>query len=163
MRSVIGRLREWGFESRFPTPSGHALRRWFPLSRHAVQRATIIVASSKQRCGSYGRAHPGETCRRCLGSGAVCIGAFGAGRWALAGRWHQLHEVLQVRPSDDLLMDSTIVKAHPHAAGALKKGAGNHQKVSAALAVAFPQRFMRSFRPRARWCASSSREARRLT
>ncbi|MCA9599905.1 MAG: transposase, partial [Myxococcales bacterium] len=33
-------------------------------------------------------------------------------RWALAGRWHQLHEVLQVRPSDDLLMDSTIVKAH---------------------------------------------------
>lgn len=84
-------------------------------------------------------------------------------RWALAGRWHQLHEVLQVRPSDDLLMDSTIVKAHPHAAGALKKGAGNHQKVSAALAVAFPQRFMRSFQPRARWCASSSREARRLT
>ncbi|MCB9578978.1 MAG: IS5 family transposase [Polyangiaceae bacterium] len=84
-------------------------------------------------------------------------------RWALAGRWHQLHEVLQVRPSDDLLMDSTIVKAHPHAAGALKKGAGNHQKVSAVLAVAFPQRFMRSFQPRARWCASSSREARRLT
>ena len=84
-------------------------------------------------------------------------------RWALAGRWHRLHEVLQVRPSDDLLMDSTIVKAHPHAAGALKKGAGNHQKVSAALAVAFPQRFMRSFQPRARWCASSSREARRLT
>jgi transposase len=40
----------------------------------------------------------------------------------LAGRWHALHRSLCSRERTILLLiDSTIVKAHPHAAGALRK------------------------------------------
>ena len=81
-------------------------------------------------------------------------------RWALSGRWQRLHEALRTEFVDDLLMDSTIVKAHPHAAGALKKGAGNHHRGWAAHAVAFRRRFTRSFRYTVRWYVSSSLEAR---
>src|SRR5687767_12410732 len=41
-------------------------------------------------------------------------------RWAVAGRWDVLRRVLSLRPSKGpVLIDSTIVKAHGHAAGAL--------------------------------------------
>lgn len=44
-------------------------------------------------------------------------------RWALAGRWETLRERLaEPRAGGLLLIDSTIVKAHPHAAGARKRG-----------------------------------------
>lgn len=47
-------------------------------------------------------------------------------RWALAGRWDVLHE--DIAPAFDatalLRIDSTIVKAHPHAAGALRRNGG---------------------------------------
>ena len=47
-------------------------------------------------------------------------------RWAIAGRWDTLHE--EVAPTRDtkaaLLIDSTIVKAHPHAAGASRRNGG---------------------------------------
>lgn len=40
-------------------------------------------------------------------------------RWAIAGRWERLRQLLAASPSRQrLLIDSTIVKAHPHAAGA---------------------------------------------
>jgi transposase len=45
-------------------------------------------------------------------------------RWAKRGVWHRLWEELRKEPfagARDLLMDSTTVRAHPHAAGALKK------------------------------------------
>jgi transposase len=42
-------------------------------------------------------------------------------RWALTGRWETLRRSLTVvRNGELLLLDSTIVKAHPHAAGARK-------------------------------------------
>ena len=46
-------------------------------------------------------------------------------RWAVGGRWESLRRALAGRetPYDLLLIDSTIVKAHPHSAGA-RKGAG---------------------------------------
>jgi transposase len=45
-------------------------------------------------------------------------------RWALAGTWERLRRALSLTTAFRfLLVDSTIVKAHPHAAGALK-GAG---------------------------------------
>jgi transposase len=44
-------------------------------------------------------------------------------RWAVAGRWESLRRALSApnEPNDLLLIDSTIVKAHPHAAGARRK------------------------------------------
>ena len=46
-------------------------------------------------------------------------------RWALAGRWDALHGLLRSKERAELLViDSTIVKAHPHAAGASKSRGG---------------------------------------
>jgi transposase len=40
-------------------------------------------------------------------------------RWAKAGRWQQIFEALAVEVDEEFLMiDSTIVRAHQHAAGA---------------------------------------------
>jgi transposase len=43
-------------------------------------------------------------------------------RWAKAGRWQAIFEQMQDPDLEWLLIDSTIVRAHQHAAGALKKG-----------------------------------------
>ena len=50
-------------------------------------------------------------------------------RWALTGRWERLRSALSSAaisdaPSSLLLIDSTIVKAHAHAAGASRKSGG---------------------------------------
>ena len=45
-------------------------------------------------------------------------------RWALAGRWETLRQSLRRAESKLILIDSTIVKAHPHAAGALRSTGG---------------------------------------
>jgi transposase len=45
-------------------------------------------------------------------------------RWALAGRWEALRRILERRAATLALLDSTIVKAHPHAAGALRRTGG---------------------------------------
>jgi transposase len=46
-------------------------------------------------------------------------------RWALAGRWEALRQSFaESRSGELLLIDSTIVKAHPHAAGARKSIGG---------------------------------------
>ena len=60
-------------------------------------------------------------------------------RWTRKGRWQKLFEVLQDHDLAWLLLDSTIVRVHPHAAGA-KKGrtakAGRPSRPSAAAAAA---------------------------
>ena len=43
-------------------------------------------------------------------------------RWAKVGRWQGIFEQMQDPDLEWLLIDSTIVRAHQHAAGALKKG-----------------------------------------
>lgn len=43
-------------------------------------------------------------------------------RWAKAGRWQAIFEQIQDPDLEWLLLDSTIIRAHQHAAGALKKG-----------------------------------------
>jgi transposase len=45
-------------------------------------------------------------------------------RWALAGRWETLRHSLRRPESKLVLIDSTIIKAHPHAAGALRRTGG---------------------------------------
>lgn len=42
-------------------------------------------------------------------------------RWAKLGRWEAIFEVLQEPDTEWLMLDSTVVRAHQHAAGA-KKG-----------------------------------------
>jgi len=44
-------------------------------------------------------------------------------RWAQAGRWQQIFEALQQPDLDWIMLDSTVVRAHQHAAGAQKRGA----------------------------------------
>ncbi len=64
-------------------------------------------------------------------------------RWALMGRWEGLRRALggQASPAKLLLIDSTIVKAHPHAAGARKRGAGRAARPLGDHGVASPRRF----------------------
>jgi transposase len=60
-------------------------------------------------------------------------------RWAKKGRWHKLFEQLQDPDLEWLILDSTSIRAHQHAAGAAKKApvqAGKRSKPSAAAAAA---------------------------
>ena len=43
-------------------------------------------------------------------------------RWAVAGRWEALRQTFEKQRHCYLLIDSTIIKAHPHAAGAWNQG-----------------------------------------
>jgi transposase len=45
-------------------------------------------------------------------------------RWARKGVWQKVFDVLQDPDLEWLLLDSTIIRAHPHAAGARKKADG---------------------------------------
>ena len=60
-------------------------------------------------------------------------------RWAAKGRWQMIFEHLQDPDLEWLILDSTIIRAHPHAAGA-KKGrtarAGSPSRPSAAAGAA---------------------------
>jgi transposase len=52
-------------------------------------------------------------------------------RWARNGVWQKVFDVLQDPDLEWLILDSTIIRAHPHAAGAKKKAtaaAGNRSR-----------------------------------
>ena len=60
-------------------------------------------------------------------------------RWARKGRWQKIFEVLQDPDLEWLILDSTIIRAHQHAAGAEKKvtePAGKTSRHSAAAGAA---------------------------
>jgi len=66
-------------------------------------------------------------------------------RWERRGIWRQLWQHLQQEEftvAKALFIDSTIVRAHQHAAGALKKTAGKRPRLWAALGVDFPPKSM---------------------
>ena len=66
-------------------------------------------------------------------------------RWERRGLWRQLWERLQTDASPrtrHLFIDATIVRAHQHAAGALKKTAGTRPRLWAALGAAYPPKSM---------------------
>jgi putative transposase len=83
-------------------------------------------------------------------------------RWARAGRWDALHRGLrgELPKATRLLIDSTIVKAHPHAAGASKKGEVNPLRGSGVRAVGSLRRCMPSYRSAESSFAMSSLGAR---
>jgi transposase len=49
-------------------------------------------------------------------------------RWAKKGTWQRVFEALQDPDLEWLILDSTIIRAHPHAAGAKKKRTGPRDK-----------------------------------
>lgn len=68
-------------------------------------------------------------------------------RWERRGLWRQLWERLQTDASPQtrhLFIDATIVRAHQHAAGALKKTAGTPHRLWAALEAAGRPKSMRA-------------------
>jgi len=65
-------------------------------------------------------------------------------RWAAKGRWEALAAVFRDPDSDVLVLDSTVVRAHPCAAGAEKKGtapAGKGNRPSAAASAGSAPKF----------------------
>ena len=66
-------------------------------------------------------------------------------RWEARGIWRQLWERLQTEGCEvatHVFIDSTIVRAHQHAAGARKKTVGKRHRLWDALGVVFPPRSM---------------------
>ncbi len=49
-------------------------------------------------------------------------------RWAAKGRWDPLLAALRDPELDILILDSTVIRAHPCAAGAQKKAAGKRRR-----------------------------------
>jgi transposase len=65
-------------------------------------------------------------------------------RWEARASWRRLWERLQSEGCEvatHIFIDSTIVRAHQHAAGARKKTAGKRHRLWDALGVAFPPKF----------------------
>jgi transposase len=66
-------------------------------------------------------------------------------RWEARGIWKKLWERLQVdelKIARNIFIDSTIVRAHQHAAGALKKTVGKPPKLWDVLVGDFPRKSM---------------------
>jgi transposase len=64
-------------------------------------------------------------------------------RWAKKGVWQRVYETLQDPDLEWLTLDSTVVRAHQHAAGAPKKTAARQRKRWAAAEAALAPRSMR--------------------
>ncbi len=76
-------------------------------------------------------------------------------RWAESGAWAGVVDALRAGDDSTRMLDSTVVRTHPHAAGARKKAA---RRPSAAAAGGSGRRSTpRSTRPATRSCGSSPR------
>src|SRR5215468_3171548 len=64
-------------------------------------------------------------------------------RWAHKGVWQRVFEALQDPDLEWLILDSTVIRAHQHAAGAPKKTVVRQPKRWAAAGAATAPRFMR--------------------
>jgi transposase len=64
-------------------------------------------------------------------------------RWCERGIWERMHQYSVDDPDmEHLIIDSTVVRAHPSAAGASKKPADKHRKPLVAVEVGSAQRSM---------------------
>ena len=80
-------------------------------------------------------------------------------RWESRGVWRQLWDHFQrgaFKVAQDLFIDSTIVRAHPHAAGAFKKTAAKRPRLWDALGVDVPPQSMLALETKRPVCRSSS-------
>jgi transposase len=72
-------------------------------------------------------------------------------RWAKKGTWRRVFEALQDPDLEWLILDSTIIRAHPHAGGAKKKRTGQGGKARRPWAAAAAGSGPRSTRGSAGW------------
>jgi transposase len=77
-------------------------------------------------------------------------------RWSRKGVWRRVFEVLQDPDLEWLILDSTIIRAHPCAAGAKKKGTGPAARTSRPSDAAGAASGRRSMAPSAAWGGPSS-------
>lgn len=64
-------------------------------------------------------------------------------RWCERRVWERMHQSFVDDPDmEHLIIDSTVVRAHPSAAGASKKTEGKYRKLSVAVEVGSAQRSM---------------------
>jgi transposase len=77
-------------------------------------------------------------------------------RWSRKGVWRRVFEVLQDPDLEWLILDSTIIRAHPCAAGAKKKGTGPAARTSRPSDAAGAASGRRSMAPSAAWDCPSS-------
>jgi transposase len=68
-------------------------------------------------------------------------------RWARKGTWARVFEALQDPDLEWLILDSTVIRAHPHAAGAKKKRTGPGGRTSRPWAAVGAGSGPRSTRP----------------
>lgn len=68
-------------------------------------------------------------------------------RWAAKGTWGRVFDVLQDPDLEWLILDSTVVRAHPHAAGAKKNRTGPGARTSRLWAAVGAGSGPRSTRP----------------
>jgi transposase len=102
------------------------------------ERMFIEAVLSRARTGTPWRDLPAD-----LGRWDAVYNRFR--RWERRGIWRQLWERLQAGAcpmARHLFLDATIVRAHQHAAGALKKTAGTPHRLWAALGAAYPPKSM---------------------
>jgi transposase len=86
-------------------------------------------------------------------------------RWEKAGRWRALFERLpaDLQEVHIIFFDSSVIRAHPHAAGAPKKRGAKRLKPLAAAGVGLGPRSTQPQRTSGRPSPSSSRRGRRAT
>jgi transposase len=77
-------------------------------------------------------------------------------RWSRKGVWRRAFEVLRDPDLEWLILDSTIIRAHPCAAGAKKKGTGPAARTSRPSDAAGAASGRRSMAPSAAWDCPSS-------
>ena len=100
-----------GADQRTCCPAGRARRR---------DRARTTACLSKLSSTAIAPASPGATCRSALAIAKNVHRRFS--RWARAGVWERVFQHLAEEADNEYAMiDSTIVRAHQHSAGAQKK------------------------------------------
>ena len=78
-------------------------------------------------------------------------------RWAKKGVWQRIYQELQDPDLEWLILDSTVIRAHPHAAGAKKKSMAQAAKGNKHWAAAAAASGPRSMPASAAWdCPLSS-------
>ena len=113
------------FDSSWMSGSGERLRRSLSPSEGRDAMAGTIESSSRLYCGGGGQGSPGVTCPQSLVRGKTVFNRFD--RWAKRGKWKRLFEALQTDRDDEWhSLDSTVNRAHQHAAGAKGGKLGRH-------------------------------------
>ena len=99
--------------------SGSVLPRCFPANPATpAGRQPIIGCLSTECSGSLARALLGAICPPRYGAWSSVYQRFNW--WAKAGVWEQVFERLQDPDVEWLMIDTTVVRAHQHAAGQKK-------------------------------------------